>query len=340
MARGPRRAEVALLLVSLGLALLVAEVAVRLVGSGSAAGGNGYAPLRTGRRDRQPINAAGYRDLERQQPKPAGVRRVLCLGDSFTWGVGILFDDAWPQRVERALSRTRGERWEAVNLAEPGMNAVEQVSRLESEGFAYQPDVVVLGWVLNDSEDEDAAEARRARDWEEGERRPPALADRLAARSALFGLVRTRIHATLENRRRITGYRSMYADGYAGWVKARQALVTLGGMCRARGVPFVVVIFPLFANPLDARYPFAELHARVAQAAGEAGARVVDLLPSYSKVDWRLLVVDGTADEHPNEIAHRIAAQAIVRALQETVPPAAAPAPSEPPAARPAAIRP
>jgi hypothetical protein len=323
MGQGSRRAEIVLLVASLGVALLVAEAAARLVGAGQ--GPSGYAPLRTGRRERQPINAAGYRDLERVQPKPAGVRRLLCLGDSFTWGVGILFDDAWPQRVERTLSRTRGERWEAVNLAEPGMNAVEQVSRLESEGMGYGPDVVVLAWVLNDSEDEDAAEARRARDWAEEESRPPTVADAFAERSVLFRMVRTRLRATAENRRRLSGYRSMYADGYAGWSKARRALGTMGGLCRAQGVPFVVVIFPLFANPLDARYPFAELHAKVAQAAQEAGARVIDLLPHYRKVDWKLLVVDGTNDEHPNEIAHRIAAQAIVRALADVVPAPAAP---------------
>jgi hypothetical protein len=322
MPRGPRRAEFALLLAAVAVALLVAEVAARLLSGGGA---SGYAPLRTGRRDRQPINALGYRDLERVQPKPAGVRRLVCLGDSFTWGVGVLFDDAWPQRVERMLTRARGERWEAVNLAEPGMNAVEQVSRLDSEGFGYGPDVVVLGWVLNDSEDEDAAEARRARDWAEAESRVPGPIEALWSRSALVRLVRDRVHATLENRRRISGYRSMYADDYAGWRKARQALVAMGGLCRARGVPFVVVVFPLFANPLDARYPFAELHAKVAQAAGEAGARVVDLLPHYRTVDWRLLVVDGAADEHPNEIAHRIAAQAIVRAMDDVVPRPAAP---------------
>jgi hypothetical protein len=51
----------------------------------------------------------------------------------------VLFDDAWPQRIERTLSRTRRERWEAVNLAEPGMNAVQYASRLESEGWGYGP---------------------------------------------------------------------------------------------------------------------------------------------------------------------------------------------------------
>jgi hypothetical protein len=177
-----------------------------------------------------------------------------------------------------------------------------------------------MGFVLNDSEDTDAAEARRAEDWDEEQHRERGALERLFDRSALASLVRTRVSATIENRRRIAGYRSMYADSYKGWTAAKGALTAMGGMCRAHGVPFVVVIFPLFANPLDARYPFTELHAKVAQAAEQAGAKVVDLLPRYRSVDWKLLVVDGAADEHPNEIAHRIASQAIARAVDEIVP--------------------
>lgn len=315
MARAFRRGEIALALASLLVALALAEGAVRLLAAGERR--SGYAPVRTDRRDGRPRNAKGYRDLERAVPKPAGVRRALCLGDSFTWGVSVLFDDAWPQRVERILRRERGEPWEAVSLAEPGLNTVQQAARLASEGWAYEPDVVVVGYVLNDSEDETAAEARRAADWVEEQR---ARRTSVFDRSALARLVRTRLRATVENRRRVEGYRSMYADDYAGWVEGRRALRALGGMCRERGVPLVVAIFPLFGNPLDERYPFTEVHAKVAHAAGEAGAKVVDLLPLYRGLDWRLLVVDGADDEHPNEIAHRIAAQAIARAIDEVVP--------------------
>jgi hypothetical protein len=308
-----RRGEIALLAVSVLATLLLAEGAVRLLGPGERA--TGYAPARIDGRDRRPVNALGYRDFERTLEKPEGLRRVVCIGDSFTWGASVLFDDAWPQRVERLLARERREPWEAVNLAESGLNAVQEASRLASEGFAYGPDVVVVAYVLNDSEDETAAEARRAADWVEGQRRPrtPSLLDR----SALARLVRTRLWATVENRRRVEGFRSMYADDYAGWAAARRALKAMGGMCRERGVPLVVAIFPLFGNPLDDGYPFADVHAKVAQAAGEAGAKVVDLLPRYRGLDWRLLVVNGADDEHPNEIAHRIAAQAIARAIDE-----------------------
>jgi hypothetical protein len=298
------------------MGLLLAEGAVRLLAP--AGQGTGYAPVRPDRKGRGPVNARGYRDLERAIPKPAGVRRVVCIGDSFTWGVSVLFDDAWPQRVERALSRERGEPWEAVNLGEPGLNAVQEASKLDSEGFTYGPDVVVVAYVLNDSEDEHAAEARRAADWVEERRQGSSVS--LLDRSALLRLARTRLRATLENRRRVEGFRSMYADDAPGWVAARHALKAMGGMCRERGVPLVIAVFPLFGNRLDDGYPFAEIHAKVDAAAGEAGARVVDLLPAYRGLDWRLLVVDGADDEHPNEIAQRIAARVIARAVDEVVP--------------------
>jgi hypothetical protein len=108
----------------------------------------------------------------------------------------------------------------------------------------------------------------------------------------------------------------------------------MGAWCRQRGIPFVVAIFPLFGNPLDDGYPFAGVHAKVAAAAGESGAKVVDLLPAYRGLRWDLLVVNGADDEHPNEIAHRIAAGAILRALDDAVPWSEPSPPLAPPPAR------
>src|SRR6185295_9002963 len=101
--------------------------------------------------------------------------------------------------------------------------------------------------VLNDSEDAAAAEARRAADWAEARREtaPSGALDR----SALLRFVRTRLWATRENRRRVSGYLSMYADDAPGWIAGQKALERMGGLCRAHGVPFVVAIFPLFGNP-------------------------------------------------------------------------------------------
>jgi GDSL-like lipase/acylhydrolase family protein len=321
-----RRGEIVLALLSVGVFLLAAEGVVRLLAADRPRP-TGYAPVNTNRRAMRPQNSKGYRDKERTPAKPPGTRRVVSLGDSFAWGASVEFEDAYPQRLERALSRRRGEPWEVVSLAMPGMNTVDHAAQLAQEGMAYQPDVVLLGYVMNDSEDAQAAEARRAVDWTEG----PPVPRGPWSRSALFRLVSTRLWATAENRRRVTGYKSMYADEATGWVAARQALKMMAALAREKRVPFVVAIFPLFGNPLDERYPFPELHEKVARAAAEAGAQVVDLLPAYRGLRWEVLVVNGVDDEHPNEVAHRIAANTLLRALDEIVPwTSGGPPPEEP----------
>jgi hypothetical protein len=312
-----RRGEILLLAASVLLFLLVSEGVVRFLAA-DAPRPTGYAPVNTNRRAMRPRNADGYRDRERVKPRPPGVRRVLSLGDSFAWGASIEFEDAYPQRLERGLSRRRREPWEVVNLALPGMNTVDHAAQLVQEGLAYGPELVLLGFVLNDSEDAAAAETRRAQDWVETRRQPPPGG--LLRRSALARLVQGRLFATAENRRRIAGYRSMYADDAPGWVAARRALKTMGAFCREHGIPFAVAVFPLFGNPLDEGYPFSELHQKVSQAAAESGARVIDLLPRYRGLRSDLLVVDGVDDEHPNEIAHRIAANALLHELDDVLP--------------------
>ncbi len=312
-----RRAEVALLFFSILFFLLLAEGVVRLLGLADPRP-SGYAPVSTRRRGMAPTNSRGYRDKERTLAKPPGLKRLLSLGDSFAWGAGIEFDDTYGQRLERQLGRRRHEAWEVVQLALPGMNTVDEASQLHEEGLAYSPDLVVVGYVLNDSEDSEAAEARRAREWaeEKREKREPRFLDRIA----LFRLVGSRLFATAENRRRIAGYRSMYRPDAPGWVAGRKALKHMADLCTEKGIPFVVVIFPLFANPQGADYPFADIHATVSAAASAAGARVVDLRPAYEGLRWDLLVVDGAADEHPNEIAHRIAAAFILKKLDDVIP--------------------
>jgi len=316
----PRLGEIGLLLAGLGAALLVGEVAVRVAGLRPSEH-TGYAPVLTNRRWGGPTNSLGYRDVEHERQKRPDAHRLVALGDSFAWGAGVEFDDAWPRRLQRGLTAHRREEWEVVSLALPGMNTVEQAELLRTDGLAWDPDVVVLGYCLNDSEDEDAAEVRRARDWaelpeERKARREPSLLDR----SALYETVATRVRATIENRRRVANYLSQYEDDYPGWVASEKALADMASAARARGAPFVVVIFPLFGNPLDDSYPFTTVHEKVARAARDAGAQVVDLLAVYRGLRWDVLVVDGARDEHPNEIAHRIAANVILSSLDDILP--------------------
>jgi len=319
----PVRGELALLAFGIVAAVLVGEGVARLLAAGRHAGA--YAPFNT-RRHPGASNSLGYRDVEHRTAKAPGTRRVVVLGDSFTWGVKVDYDDAWPQRLGRMLTLRRGEAWEVVSLARPGMNTVEEAEQLATEGLAYDPDVVVLGYCLNDSEGEDAAEVRRARDWEEWTRDRARRDKRVLNHSALYRLAADRLRAWRENRLRIRAYRSQYAADYRGWIAGKAALGRMAGLCRERRTPLVVMVFPLFGNPLGDRYPFTAVHATIVQAiAATDWARPLDLLPAFRDLEWHYLVVDGANDEHPNEIAHRIAAQTLASALTDVLPPSATP---------------
>src|SRR5262245_53708810 len=146
-----------LLVLSLLVFLMAAEAVARLARL-AAPRASGYAPVNTELLANRHENSRGYRDEERGLAKPAGVHRLLAIGDSFTWGVGVKFEDTYPHRIERDLTLRRRESWEAVSLALRGMNSVEEAEKLASEGLAYDPDVVVVGYVLNDAENEQSAE--------------------------------------------------------------------------------------------------------------------------------------------------------------------------------------
>src|SRR5438876_3754019 len=91
--------------------------------------------LRPGvREDGLTTNSAGLRgQVEYAPERPAGVRRVIAVGDSFTFGVQVRDDETMPAQLEGALNR-RG-RWEVLNLAVPGYGTDQQWLRLQQVGF-------------------------------------------------------------------------------------------------------------------------------------------------------------------------------------------------------------
>ncbi len=96
-------------------------------------------------------NSLGLRDDERVVEKPAGVYRIVAVGDSFTMSQGAALEDAWTRVLQRDLNRLeRVERVEVLCAGVPGSDPVFGLRLLEERLLAYGPDVVLL--VLNGSD--------------------------------------------------------------------------------------------------------------------------------------------------------------------------------------------
>lgn len=94
-------------------------------------------------------NSKGFRGTrEYAVPKPPGVFRVLALGDSVVNGYGVEDEQTFAALLEKKLSVHRPA--EVVNLGVPGYSTAEQLIQLQQVGLELQPDLVVLGYFVND----------------------------------------------------------------------------------------------------------------------------------------------------------------------------------------------
>ena len=85
----------------------------------------------------------------------------------------------------------------------------------------------------------------------------------------------------------------------------------------ARNTPLFAVVFPLLDFPIDGGYPFKKLHEQILAMLSARGISALDLQSAFAGVDVRRLQLVPGRDSHPNEIGHRIAAEAIYRWLRE-----------------------
>lgn len=95
-------------------------------------------------------NRLGFRsDRDFDLEKGPNTFRVVVLGDSVTFGHGAVHD--YPSLLESLLKAWRPQvDWQVWNLGVPGYNTGQELAHLLEVGPTYQPDLVVVGFFIND----------------------------------------------------------------------------------------------------------------------------------------------------------------------------------------------
>lgn len=98
-------------------------------------------------------NGQGLRaDHEIPLKKPPGEIRILFLGDSCTFGHGLLHTETFVSRVEQMLrAQFPNARLQCINAGVPGYSLFQGVRFLETQGARYQADLVVANFGFNDN---------------------------------------------------------------------------------------------------------------------------------------------------------------------------------------------
>ena len=251
-------------------------------------------------------NALGLRGDETTREKPPGVFRILGLGDSYTFGSGVRREHLFLERLEARFADDTGMRIEVLNLGIPGFTTWQEVALLEHVGVGFDPDLVLISFVMNDVGGFlPGARVEAGPSWLSG----------VADVSWLAGHVKLRILGPRTMRRVIEERRRSFGPRAPGWLAAQRALARAKRLADAEGFALVLLIFPNMWE-IDGTYPFEGLHAIIAAAAGGLGIPVIDLLDAFREVDRTQFWVHPN-DQHPNHEAHGLAARCIEQALRE-----------------------
>ena len=276
----------------------------------------------------KPPGNMGMMDAEYPLEKEPGTYRIVGLGDSITFGLHVQYDDVFLKRLERMLNLSGSARKaEVINLAQPGLSTLQEVIDLQ-RALEYDPDLVILGYCLNDTELKLLRETGKIRPqgWQ-GQFGPKEFSGweaRLAGIWHTWELFSTRLHNRRTKSEYVAYFQRLYDDDYSGWRKTKQALKEMARICRHRKIPLVVVVFPLIGLPMNERdYPFLEIHEKVAGACRKLKLPCLDLFATFrGRPLERLQVVPGE-DRHLSEISHRLVAEAIyLHLLKEELIPA------------------
>lgn len=244
------------------------------------------------------LNSLGFRDDEFPIEKPAGELRILAVGDSFTFGFGVRVEDCYVQRLERQLAAVHGQVQVINGGFAPGESSpAGYADWIEHDGLLLDPDVVLIGFCLNDMGDVPMAVIvpEPARLW-------------LGGKSVLLHRIQVALH-----RHRLADYPLDLARPVerapAQWLATQAGLTKVRDVCAARGVRLVVAVFPMIAR-LDERYPYRRLHAMVNEFCEREGIEHVDLLERFLGRDAAELSVH-PRDQHPNHEGQRLIAEGL-----------------------------
>jgi hypothetical protein len=303
-------------IVGILMALGVVELGVRL-----------FVPLRTeqgpGWSDRPAFYfrspaVPSMQDYPHVVPKPETTFRIGVIGDSFTFAPYMQFTDTFPKKLEQMLNlNDTPRRAEVVNYGVPAYSTSHEVAVVKT-ALEEGSDAIILQITLNDPEVKAHTPTGITENMQDrfGALKLEGFSGWLARHWRTYGFVVTRLHNTKTHSDYVDYFNSLF-ENPRSWKPFSESMSRLVESVRSKDKPIVAVVFPLFGIPMDDRYPFYAIHAKVEALMKSLSVPVLDVSPIYKGIPLdRLQVIPGV-DRHPNEIAHRMAAERIYLWLEE-----------------------
>jgi lysophospholipase L1-like esterase len=261
-------------------------------------------------------NSAGFRGPEFAIEKPAGCLRILCVGDSYTFGPYVQEDQSLPGVLGRLLARRTPPAVEVINGGASGFTILDERRFLEERALAIAPDIVLLFFCQNDIRDlgQKRATIDLMRDHAATKSMPllgPMIG--LLQQTALFNAMQ-KVSAQMWVRRRAAQQPVLSRNETGHWEIYRTNLRAMADLLARRRIRWMVVAWPS-AQQLGGSESL-EPQERLEGLAREAGVPFLDLTPALQDLRRKgerayLVPLDG----HPSAAGYEASARAVAERL-------------------------
>ncbi len=244
------------------------------------------------------INSLGLRDHEYSSKKPENIKRVIFLGDSFTFGWGVPLEKLYSKQVEKMLNR-EVRKVEVINMGIGNYNSIMEVELFKRKGLMLDPDAVILMYFVNDTEPVPRLKSKVEYVILRNSYFMAFLFDRLVKLKTFFD----------KDFEWSKYYLSLYSDENSSNLDAnKKAIRELIEICSSKGIKLLVVNIPELRTLKTYQFDKATTHIKA--LAAEGNVPFLDLLPALVGQEAESLWVS-SEDPHASELANRIIAEEI-----------------------------
>ena len=97
------------------------------------------------------VDSYGFRGPEYTREPLPGTYRIACVGDSFTFGMGVDYEQSWPSLLEHKIAPPAGfASVEVINAGVSGYNLKQYCAEIIDKIIPLKPHLVIMGLVGND----------------------------------------------------------------------------------------------------------------------------------------------------------------------------------------------
>lgn len=244
-------------------------------------------------------NSLGFRDNEIDTTNEK-IKRIIFIGDSFTFGWGVPSDKTYTSVLEKKLNMLNNE-YDVINMGVGNYNSIMEDELFKLKGLQLNPKIVVLMYFINDVE--------RTLQIHE-------LKSKIFGNSYLIAFLFDKFQKikliTNKNYNWKSYYHKIYSDKQAV-MENKSSLEEVINICKQRNIKLLFVNIPELHELKN--YSFTEATEYIKNIANDNNIPFLDLL-EYIRDEKPSKIWVSDEDSHANAYANNIFANAIFEKLR------------------------